>query len=65
MQQRLSAMFHQRISPSRSFLEEDPELSRLRGTLQADEEVGRLTSWITRKDYDTLVGIALPIQDCV
>jgi hypothetical protein len=46
-------------------LEEDAELSRIRGTAQADEEVGELTAWTTRKDYPTLVGIALPIQDWV
>jgi hypothetical protein len=49
--------------PADGALEEDPELSRLRGTVQADEEVGSLTAWTTRKDYNTLVGIALPIQD--
>jgi hypothetical protein len=46
--------------PADGILEEDPELSRLRETAQADEEVGRLTAWTTRKDYNTLVGIALP-----
>jgi hypothetical protein len=51
--------------PADGQLEEDAELSRLRGTSQADEEVGRLTAWTTRKDYNTLVGIALPIQDWV
>jgi hypothetical protein len=44
-------------------LEEDPELFRLRGTSKADEEVHKLVSWTTRKDYNTLVGISLPIKD--
>jgi hypothetical protein len=51
--------------PADGELEEDPELSRLRGTSQVDEEVRRLTIWTTRKDYPTTVGIALPIQDWI
>jgi hypothetical protein len=51
--------------PADDAVEEDPEFSRLRGTVQADEEVGRLTASTTRKDYNTLARIALPIQDWV
>jgi hypothetical protein len=58
------------ISPNQSFptdgeLDEDLALSILRGTLKMDEEVQRLVAWNTRKDYNTMVGIALPIKHWV
>jgi hypothetical protein len=42
-----------------------PELLRLRGEAQKDEEVFKLIAWTTRKDYQTLIGISLPIDDPV
>jgi hypothetical protein len=41
----------------------DPELLRLRGISQRDEEVHALISWTTGKDYQLLIGVSLPIQD--
>jgi hypothetical protein len=46
-------------------LEEDPELSRFRGTYQVGEQIRSLTAWTTRKDYQVSVGIALPIRNWV
>jgi hypothetical protein len=43
----------------------DPERLRVRGEAERDEEVHRLISWTTRKNYPTFVGISLPIQDPV
>jgi hypothetical protein len=45
--------------------EEDAGFSRLRGTLQTDEEVRKLVAWTTRKDYPTNVGISLQIRNWV
>jgi hypothetical protein len=46
-------------------LDKDPELSKLRGTSSADDEIHKLVSWTTRKDYPTMVGISLPIKNWV
>jgi hypothetical protein len=46
-------------------LQEDVELSRLRGTQQTDEEICKLIAWTTRKDYPTNVGISLPTRNWV
>jgi hypothetical protein len=46
-------------------LEEDPELSRLRGVARVNEGVHSLVSWTTRKDYPILIGISLPVKDWV
>jgi hypothetical protein len=43
----------------------DQELLSLRGEAQEKEEVHRILSWTTRKDYQLLVGISFPIQDPV
>jgi hypothetical protein len=43
----------------------DPELLRLRGEAQRNEEVHGIMSWTTRKDYQLMVGISLPIQNPV
>jgi hypothetical protein len=43
----------------------DPELLRMRGEEKKDEEVHRMISWTTSKDYATMLGISLPIQDPV
>jgi hypothetical protein len=44
---------------------EDPELLRLRGLSCSDEDIHKLISWTTRKDYQTLIGISLPIKNWV
>jgi hypothetical protein len=41
----------------------DPELLRLRGFSDKDQDIHRMISWTTRKDYPLLVGISLPIPD--
>jgi hypothetical protein len=46
-------------------LEEERNLSEIRGSLTPDEDVHKLLSWSTRKDYRTFIGIALPIKDWV
>jgi hypothetical protein len=51
--------------PADGVLEEDPELSRFRGTYQVEEQIRSLTAWNTRKDYQVSVGIALPIRNWV
>jgi hypothetical protein len=33
--------------------------------IKIDQEASKLTAWTTRKDYPTLVGISLPVRDCV
>jgi hypothetical protein len=44
---------------------QDPELPRVRGESMINEEVHKLISWTTRKNYMPWVGISLPIQDPV
>jgi hypothetical protein len=43
--------------------QQDTELARLRGMAMVNEEVDKLLGWTFRKDYPTLIGIALPIKD--
>jgi hypothetical protein len=43
----------------------DPELLRLRGEAMRDEEVHGILSWTTRKGYQLMVGVSLPIDDPV
>jgi hypothetical protein len=38
---------------------------RLRGLSCSDEDIHKLISWTTRKDYPTWIGISLPIKDSV
>jgi hypothetical protein len=39
----------------------DPELLRVRGEAMRNEEVHKMVSWTTRKNYPIWVGISLPI----
>jgi hypothetical protein len=45
--------------------EEEVNLSQVRGTVNPDEAVHKLVSWTMRKDYQTFIGISLPIKNWV
>jgi hypothetical protein len=51
--------------PADRELEEDPQLSQLRGTFGIDQKIHKLISWTTRKDYPTVIGISLPMKNWV
>jgi hypothetical protein len=51
--------------PADGALEEDPELSKLRGTAVIVPGIHSLISWTTRKDCPTWIGISLPVKDWV